>query len=146
MYNRVYQIRGLVSSLKRIATLLILLLIFLSACASNPDVPAVPVEPLDPNSAAGRGAALFSDKGRCATCHALEPDKVIVGPSLAGIATRAETRVPGLSPAEYLEESIIRPDAYKPPNFENLVMDATLAKTLTVDEINDLVAYLMTLK
>ena len=33
----------------------------------------------------------------CITCHSLEPDVVIVGPSQAGLATRAQTRVAGVS-------------------------------------------------
>ena len=33
----------------------------------------------------------------CTTCHSLEPDVVIVGPSLAGVASRAGSRVSGLS-------------------------------------------------
>lgn len=138
--------RGFIIQLKRLFLLLFLLLLSLSACGSRPDVAAAPVAPSDPNLAAERGAVLFFDKGRCATCHALEADKVIVGPSLAGVAIRAEIRIPELSAAEYLEESIIRPDAYKAPGFEKLQMDASLAQNLTVDEVNDLVAYLLTLK
>lgn len=89
---------------------------------------------------------MFSGKGRCATCHSLSPDTVIVGPSLAGIATRAASRESGLTAAEYLEESILLPDKIKVPGFENMQMDTSLAKILTFDEISDLVAYLLTLK
>ena len=103
-------------------------------------------KPLDPNSAEGRGFALFSGKGRCTTCHSLSPDVTIVGPSLAGIATRAEKREPPLTAADYLEESILDPDKVKAPGFEMLQMDTSLAKTLTTDEISDLVAYMLTLK
>ncbi len=101
---------------------------------------------LDPNSAEARGSALFSGKGRCTTCHSLSPDVTIVGPSLAGVATRAEKREPPLTAAEFLEESILDPDKVKAPGFEQLQMDISLAKTLTTDEIADLVAYMLTLK
>lgn len=117
----------------------------LAACAGEPPTPT-PVPTLDPDSPAGRGAALFSGDGRCAACHALAPDTIIIGPSLDGIATTAASRVPGLSAAEYLEESIIRPDAYKSPGFENAQMDTSLAKALTVDQVDDLVAFLLTLE
>ena len=89
---------------------------------------------------------LFSGKGRCATCHSLAPGTVIVGPSLAGIAGRAEGREAGLSASDYIEESILLPDKFKVSGFENAQMDTSLAKTLTTDEISDLVAYLLTLK
>jgi cytochrome c2 len=124
---------------------MIALLIFvLSACGSSSNATPTPAFP--PDSAEGRGSALFSGKGRCATCHSLSPGTTIVGPSLAGIAGRAAERIPGVQAADYLEESILRPDKYKVPGFELAVMDASLAKTLTTDEIGDLVAYMLTLK
>jgi nitric oxide reductase subunit C len=123
-----------------------LLLLFLAACgasASGVTATATPAFPQD--SIEAEGAALFSGKGRCATCHSLSPDTVIVGPSLAGIGARAGTRVESLTAAEYLDESIVRPDVFRPPGFENEQMDTSLAKQLTVEEIDALVAYLLTL-
>ncbi len=32
---------------------------------------------------------------RCAQCHALARDAIVIGPSMAGIASRAESRIPG---------------------------------------------------
>ena len=124
-----------------------LCLLMLVGCRAEDTSTTAPVSPtLNPNSAAGRGAILFSGKGRCATCHALAEGTIIVGPSLAGIATRAGNRVENLSTSDYLTESIIRPDAYRPPGFEERQMDSSLAKVLTIDEVNDLVAFLMTLE
>jgi mono/diheme cytochrome c family protein len=124
----------------------LLLVLLLTACAASAAPTPAATPGLDPATPEGQGAALFAGKGRCATCHSLSGDTVIVGPSLAGIATRAETRIEGLSAAEYIEESILRPDLYRPPGFENQQMDTSLAKTLTVEEVEALVAYLMTLK
>jgi hypothetical protein len=121
---------------------LILFLLLVAACGSS----ATPTRTFSPDSSEGRGLALFSGKGRCATCHSLSADTVLVGPSLAGIASRAASREPGLTAAEYLEESILDPDRFKTPGFEAVQMDTTLAKALTIDEISDLVAYLLTLK
>lgn len=90
---------------------------------------------IGPNSAPG-----------CVTCHSLEPDKVIVGPSHAHIATVAETAVPGMSAAEYLRESIVNPDAHVTEGFPAGVMYQNYGKDLTEQEINDLVAFLLTLK
>ncbi len=116
----------------------------LVACTAQPTASSTPA--FGPNTPQGRGVALFSNKGRCATCHSLSPNTVIVGPSLAGVASRAESRVPGLSAADYLEESILLPDKFRVSGFEGLQMDVSLAKTLTTDEISDLVAFLLTLK
>jgi cytochrome c2 len=121
-----------------------LLILVLSACGGSSN--STPTPAFAPDSAEGRGAALFSGKGRCATCHSLSAGTTIVGPALAGIAGRAAERIPGVKAADYLEESILRPDKYKVPGFELAVMDASLAKTLTTDEISDLVAYMLTLK
>jgi cytochrome c551/c552 len=123
---------------------LAVLIALLAACSSAK--PATPTPAFAPNSPEGRGFALFSGKGRCATCHSLSPDTVIVGPSLAGIAASAGTREPGMSAADYIEESILSPDQFKVPGFEKVQMDMTLAKTLTYDEISEIVAYLLTLK
>lgn len=82
----------------------------------------------------------------CATCHSTEPGKVLVGPSHAGIAARAATVVPGITAEEYLKESIINPNAHITEGFTAGVMYQNYGKDLTEQEINDLVAYLLTLK
>ena len=82
----------------------------------------------------------------CATCHSLEPGKTLVGPSHAGIATKAASVVPGKSAEDYLRESIVTPDAHVTEGFTSGVMYQNYGKDLTEQEINDLVAFLMTLK
>lgn len=92
-----------------------------------------------------RGAALFqSPPAICGTCHALVPDVVVVGPSLAGIATRAATRVEGQSAEAYIRNSIIHPSDYVVDGFLD-VMQKNFGEVLTADQINDLIAFLMTL-
>lgn len=93
-----------------------------------------------------RGAKLFqSPPAICGTCHALQPDVIVVGPSLAGIASRAGTRVDGLSAEAYIRNSIINPSAYVVEGFQD-VMQKNFGQSLTGDQINDLIAYLMTLQ
>lgn len=82
----------------------------------------------------------------CTTCHSLEAGKVIIGPSLAGIATDAETASAGKSAEEFLRESIIDPDAVIAEGFPAGVMYQNYATDLSEEEINDIVAYLLTLK
>lgn len=107
------------------------------------NVSSAPSLPDDP---ASRGRTWFSrPPAACATCHSLEPDVVIVGPSLAGVATRAATRVPGQSAEEYLRNSILRPGDFIVPGFQN-VMAQNLGEILTFDQINEIIAFLLTLE
>jgi cytochrome c2 len=82
----------------------------------------------------------------CQICHSLRPDVQLVGPSLAGVATRAETRVPGLPAEAYLMQSLVDPDAYVVDGFQPGQMRPDLAQTLTQQELDDLVAFLLTLR
>jgi nitric oxide reductase subunit C len=81
----------------------------------------------------------------CARCHSTAEDAVIVGPSLAGVATRAAGRVSGQDAHTYLLASIMRPGDYLVEGYQNL-MPQDLAKSLTGEEIDGVVAYLMTLQ
>jgi nitric oxide reductase subunit C len=81
----------------------------------------------------------------CARCHSTVEDAVIVGPSLAGIATRAGDRVPGQDAHAYLLASIMRPGDYLVEGYQNL-MPQDLAKSLTGEEIDNVIAYLMALQ
>ena len=111
----------------------------LSACSTI--TPATPTPTPDPFIVQGQN--VFNS--RCATCHALVPDTIIIGPSLYGIATVAETRVEGQSAEEYLQLSVLRPGDYVVGGFNN-VMVTNLAKELTSEELNALIAFLLTLK
>ena len=97
------------------------------------------------------GRKLFTENRRggaagCRTCHSLAPGVTLVGPSLAGVGTRAETRVAGLSAEQYLLQSILDPDAYVVAGFPKGQMLRDTAKRLTEEQIQDLVAFLLTLK
>lgn len=111
----------------------------LSACSA-----ALPVEPTPtPDPLVVQGQQVFNAK--CATCHALVPEAIIIGPSLAGLATRAETRVEGQTADEYIQLSILRPGDYVVEGY-NDVMITNFSKELTSEDMNALVAFLMTLK
>ena len=116
-----------------------LVILSLTACSAAATAEPTPT----PNPLAIQGQKVFNS--RCATCHALVPDTVIIGPSLYGIATRAETRVEGQTADEYIQLSILRPGDYIVEGFNN-VMITNFAKELTNEDMNALVAYMMTLK
>jgi mono/diheme cytochrome c family protein len=52
----------------------------------------------------------------------------------------------GDDPAAYIRESILHPSAFLVPGFPDNLMPKTYGEIFTDDEINDLVAYLMTLQ
>ncbi len=98
-----------------------------------------------------RGRQLFNEtalgtNASCRICHSLRPGVDIVGPSFAGVATRAETRVPGLSAEEYLRQSILDPNAYVVEGFSEDMAPPNFAELLTDEQVDDLVAFLMTLR
>lgn len=80
----------------------------------------------------------------CNTCHSLEADVVIVGPSHAGIAARAETAVEGMTAEEYLHDSIVNPDAHVTEGYTAGVMYQNYGAEIPEPQINDLVAFLLT--
>lgn len=126
--------------MKKIASLLLLIMAFtVSACSAASKVQPTPT----PDPFLVKGRQVFN--ARCATCHALEPNTTIIGPSLAGVATRAETRVEGLSADEYIQMSILRPGDYVVEGY-NDVMITNFSKELTSEDMNALVAFLLTLK
>jgi mono/diheme cytochrome c family protein len=139
---------------KRIVVVLMLSLVvvLLAACGGGgtTETPATAVVPVGD---AANGAALFSqpvigenNAPGCITCHSLQPDVVIVGPSQAGLGTRAETRVPGQSAEEYIRNSILHPDDYIVEGFPAGVMYQNYAEDLTQEQIDDIVAYTLTLR
>ena len=81
----------------------------------------------------------------CAPCHATSPGTVIVGPSLAGIATTAGTRVEGQSTDAYLRASMLKPNDFVVEGFPES-MPPDFGKRLTGDEFDAIIAYLLTLK
>lgn len=82
----------------------------------------------------------------CVTCHYANSESQLIGPGLLNIGTRAETRVAGESAYDYIHTSIVNPSAFVVPGFPDQLMPQTYAQLWTEEEINDIIAYLMTLK
>jgi hypothetical protein len=70
----------------------------------------------------------------------------LIGPGLLNVGTRAESRVEGLSAIEYIRTSIVNPGAYVVESFPDELMPQNWAEINAEDEINDLIAYLLTLE
>lgn len=150
--------------MRKIVSLLIGLAVSLAGCGCAPAPTPTPtvspaIQPLPPGDPA-HGAALFRQtvigkkpEPGCITCHSLAPDVVLVGPALVGVATRSAETIQqptytgqATNVADYLQESMIAPNAYIAPGFAPDLMRPTFATELSTQEVADLVAFLLTLQ
>ena len=132
---------------KTIFILLLALALGVAACGSD-KAPAGGSEETTGAGDAVAGQKLFTGGALPAgnTCHSLQPGVKLVGSSLANIGAEAGTRASGVSAEDYLRQSITAPNADVVGGFAANVMPATYAASLSEQEINDLVAYMLTLK
>lgn len=103
--------------------------------------------------AAAAGEELFNQSvidstPGCVTCHSLEPGEVIVGPSLAGFAEEAqeEGEELGMTAEEFVRESIVDPDALVMEDFNEGVMPGNYGEVLTQEQLDNLIAFLLSLE
>ncbi|MEZ4671638.1 MAG: c-type cytochrome [Anaerolineae bacterium] len=82
----------------------------------------------------------------CATCHYVDKEDQLIGPGLLNVSVRAETRVAGETAYEYIHNSIVNPSAFVVPNFPDGLMPQVYKDLWTEEQINDIIAYLFTLK
>jgi cytochrome c len=92
-----------------------------------------------------RGKNIFASAG-CAGCHDVNTGATLVGPTMKGIALRAGTRKPPMNAVDYLHESVTKPNAFVVKGFTAGVMVQNYGQTLKSNQVDDLVAYLLTLK
>ena len=146
------------SSLLALFALFLTMALLLAACGGGESAPAeestgeeTAAEASSGDAANGETLFLQTTIGSanapgCVTCHSLEAGVVLVGPSMAGVATRAETMVEGLTAEEYLRQSIVEPNEFVNDGFVEGVMYQNFGTDLPAKSINDLTAYLLTLK
>jgi len=135
-------------SWKRIFVL-VLFSMMLAACGGKSNAGGNPANASVGDPAAGKvlfNQGTIQSAPGCTNCHSIEPGQVKVGPSLAGVASIAGTRVKGQTVEEYLRTSILDPNAYIVQGFPSGVMYQDFKDLMTDKQVNDLVAYLLTLK
>jgi mono/diheme cytochrome c family protein len=88
------------------------------------------------------GAQLFAAQG-CSGCHMINGQGGAVGPNLSRIGTEAATLKPGMSAEDYIKESIQNPNAFVVQGYQAGVMPGTYGQTLSQDQLNQLVQYLL---
>ncbi len=112
------------------------------ACGQSTEEPAPETAvPLTAEQEVGK--TVFSRD--CAACHSLIEETIVVGPPMAGIAGRAGERVQGQDARTYLYNSILDPADYIVDGFQDL-MPTNFGKQLTGEEMDAVVAYMLTLE
>jgi len=145
-----------------LVTLMVLLCYsaLLTGCGNSPSTPAPTAEAEVATVAVlgnwqegdtEKGRALFEQRvmaggAGCITCHALDPDVTLVGPSLYGVATKASTRIEGTAAADYLFQSIVDPNRSIVDGFTANVMPTNYGYALHEDDVTNLISFLMTLQ
>lgn len=116
-----------------------LLWVSLAACDSLRPPPTPALSPLEI-----RGRSVFETY--CARCHGTSGETIIVGPSLAGVASRGGSRLEGMAAPAYIRDSILNPKAYTVEGFPEGIMPLDLKDQMSPDDLDAVVAYLLTLK
>ncbi len=103
------------------------------------------------DAAAGKaifdGTTAIAGGPPCLSCHVVDAAKPqTVGPNLAGIGQRAATRVAGQTATNYLHSSIVDPNGFVVDGFAQGLMFAGYGNALTPQQVDDLVAYLLSLQ
>lgn len=124
-----------------------------AAALGAPPGQAVSQDPVEQ----GRAAYNATPPG-CAACHSVAPGVNIVGPTLAGISATAATRIKSpdykgkaKDAAGYIRESIVEPNVHvlAGPTYAaggRSLMPGDYSETLKPEQIDQIVAYLLTLR
>jgi cytochrome c oxidase subunit 2 len=103
---------------------------------------------------AAAGKAVF-EQNNCGACHTLKDANAAgkVGPELDGIGASAAKTIkdPGYKgkatdAASYIRESIVEPNAYVVPNYPPNVMPQNFGQTISAEDLDNLVQYLLSQK
>ena len=116
-----------------------ILVLFLAACSSLVPPPTPTISPQKI-----RGQGVFDSY--CSSCHSTNSDVVVVGPSLAGIATRGGQRINDMDAEMYIRNSILDPNGYTVEGYPEGMMPSSLKDELAKEDLEALIVYLLTLE
>lgn len=90
------------------------------------------------------GEIIFNGKGKCNTCHTLDPSAPPGRcPDMSDVGVRAATRQPGMTAKEYLIESAYEPHKFLVPGYGNIMPPVWKPPiSLTELEIETVIAFL----
>jgi nitric oxide reductase subunit C len=91
-----------------------------------------------------RGQQVF--ESYCSSCHSTVGESIVVGPSLAGIASRGGSRMADMDAEAYIRSSILSPESFTVEGFPTGTMPQSLEDDLSEEDLEAVVAYLLTLK
>ena len=92
------------------------------------------------------GRQIAEGKGLCTTCHTIGKGGALRFPDLAGIGSRAKTRIPGMSEIDYLAQSMYEPNSFVVEGFNPGMPEINKPPIgLTDQEILTVIAYLQSL-
>ena len=93
------------------------------------------------------GRQIAEGKGICLTCHTVgQSGGALRFPDLAGVGSRAESRIPGLDAVAYLAQSLYEPDAFIVPGFSpGMPAISKPPIGLTHEEIKAVIAWLQSM-
>ncbi len=136
-------------------TVLLLLAGTLNACAPAPvpapGVASTPATSLSGDADLARGEELFrryvpEARYACISCHLPDSTQTLLGPGLRDIGVSAARCDPEQSLEDYLRESLLEPDVCLVSGYSAAVMPSVYAELWSEGEIDDLVAWLLTLR
>jgi mono/diheme cytochrome c family protein len=117
---------------------LFLFIPLLFACSEGLPAQELPGDP-------AQGEKVFNAYG-CNGCHKVSGEGGTVGPDLSDIGRLAGTLKPGVNAEAFIREAIVQPDAFTQKGRQAGLMPQDYGQRLSRQEIDDLVAYLLTLK
>ena len=88
------------------------------------------------------GEQLAQQNG-CIGCHSLDPKAQMTGPTWYNVGNTAVGRQPGVSPAAYLDHSVVNPSEYVVPNYPDNIMPKNFGQILSIQDQGDLISYLL---
>jgi nitric oxide reductase subunit C len=115
------------------------LILFLAACSTLVPPPAPTRSPEEI-----RGQRVFDSY--CSRCHSTNVDTIVVGPSLAGIATKGEERITDMDAEMYIRNSIMDPNGYTVEGYPEGTMPSSLKDEIEKDDLEAVIAFLLTLE